>query len=620
MFRGGYSGCVAEFDLSSEKEAIRHIDTDEDLNRDLLLYIGGRGLGVKLLCDNLPIGTEALSPKNIIIISTGPLSGTISPTPGRMTATSKSPLTGTISTSNSGSKHFVSVLKKAGFDAFMLKGKAKEYSYLHISDEGFALKEGEGLKGASTKEIAKKLKGEYGKGCGAITVGPAAENGVLFANMQVDGMNFFGRGGLGAVLASKNLKAIVVQSGGTSPRHADPDEFKYVEGAALYEAVKRGIANNRVTKAHSRLGTPALVRPINDVFGAFPTRNFRDSCFEEADKIRGETLEKTIKTGEDGCLGCTIRCKRRTKVGDREGHGPEYETIYALGSSLGIGDLELVARLNYACNEMGIDTISTGLTIACAMDMFEDGIITKEDTDGISLEFASGEGLEELIKSIAFNRGFGELLARGSYRLAKHFGHPEYSMSVNKQELAAYDPRVLKGMSLVFAQSNRGACHLQGGLTTSYELYGSPTIVNPLKIAGKGTLAARCQNINAYLDSLIGCLFAAPGVGSDVWARLVTASVFGGNGGRSYSPQDLMEVGERIYNLERVFNHREGVPSLNYRLPERLLTEKIKSGVSKGVKLTEGECESMEKEYYEIRGWSNGVPTKEKLKELEILE
>ncbi|GAI20669.1 unnamed protein product, partial [marine sediment metagenome] len=235
----------------------------------------------------------------------------------------------------------------------MLKGKAKEYSYLHITNDGFALKNAEELRGSSTKEATRKLKAEYGKYCGILVVGPAAENGVLFANMHVDDMNFFGRGGQGLVLASKNLKAIVVQGQEPVPQHANPDEFTYNEGTALYEAVKRGIANNRVTKAFSKLGTPVVLGPLNDLFGALPTRNFRDSHFEEATGLKGEVLEKTIKVENDGCFGCPIRCKRRTKVGDREGHGPEYETLYALGSSLGIGNLEIVTRLNYLCNELG---------------------------------------------------------------------------------------------------------------------------------------------------------------------------------------------------------------------------------------------------------------------------
>lgn len=617
-FRGGYAGCAAEFDLSSETEARRLINEDESLNQDLRLYIGGRGLGVKLLHDNLPKGTHPLSQKNIMIFATGPLSGTISPTPGRMTVTSKSPLTGTISTSNSGSRHFARVLKQAGFDAFVLRGKASEYSYLYISDDGFVLKDAEDLMGSSTGEATKKLKEIYGERCGVITTGPAAEKGVLFASMLVDGMNVFGRGGLGAILSSKNLKAIVVVSGGTPPKHADPSKFKYEEGTPLYEAVRRGIANNRVTKVLGVLGTPGLIEPVNDLFGALPTRNFRDSCFEGADALKGETFQKTLRARKDGCFGCLIRCKRRTEAGGEEGHGPEYETIYALGPSLGVGNLELIARLNYLCNELGMDTITTGLTIACAMDMFEDGIITGEDTDGIELRFGSGKELMELVRSIGFNRGFGSILAKGSYRLAEHFGHPEYSMSVNKLELPAYDPRVFKGMSLVFGQSNRGACHLRGGLTTSYELYGSPKIVDPLGIAGKGVLAARCQDAIAYLDSLIGCVFASPAVGSDIWARLLSASVFGD--GRSYSAEDLMEVGERIYSLERWFNCREGIPPSNYKIPERLLTKEVRGGPSKGERLTEEEHRLMEEEYYEVRGWEEGVPTMDKLKELKIIK
>lgn len=577
----------------------------EDLNRQLAVkFIGGRGLGSKILYDEIDPRIDPLSPSNKLILATGPLTGTSASAAGRYMAITKSPLTGTIACSNSGG-HFGPELKFAGFDLIIVEGKAKEPVYLFIEDGRVEIRDATHLWGKTTHEATDQIRAETDMDAKVACIGPAGEKLVRFACIINDKHRAAGRSGVGAVMGSKHLKAIAVKGSG-SVLIADKEAFR----KATLDGFQKVKANPVTSTGLPTYGTAILVNVINQ-HGLFPTRNFQEGVFEGAEKISGETLAQQILIRNQGCFACPIACGRVTRSNHPKfayaGEGPEYESDWALGACCGVDSIDAIGKANYLCDTLGLDPISVGVTIACAMEMFERGILTSKEV-GRSLYFGDAEAMVEMVKQTGYREGFGDALAEGSYRLAEKFGHPEYSMSVKKQEFPAYDGRGAQGMGLQYATSNRGACHVRGYMI-SPEIMGAPQKLDPFETEEKAGWTKAFQDTTAVVDSSGICLFNTFAIGVPEIAEYLKAAT-----GIEVTQEELMRVGERVWNLERLFNLKAGITGKEDRLPDRIVKEPLPSGPAKGQVVR---LEKMLPEYYELRGWDKeGVPTPEKLKEL----
>jgi len=587
-------GKILRIELSRKKTSSQPLTKEQTE-----LFLGGRGLGVDILFRELPRGTNPLSPENKMVFATGPLTGTGAPTSGRYSVITRSPLTGTIFDSNSGG-HFGVQLKRSGWDAVVVEGKAEKPSYLWIRDESIEIRNADHIWGSNTHTTEDTVKSETDKEAKVACIGPAGERQVLISAIINDKHRAAGRGGVGAVMGSKNLKAIAVLGTHETPI-ANREEFTAAARVGL-----EAISKNPVTKdSLPNYGTAVLVNVINEI-GALPTMNFRRGYFEDADAISGETIRERIFEKRVACDACTIACGRETKIPgrDRHGEGPEYETIGAFGAACGVRDLEAITEANYLCNEYGLDTISTGSTIACAMELSDTGHLTSGP------RFGDSEAMVNLVKMIGERTGIGNELAEGSFRFAERHGHPEFSMSVKALEIPAYDPRGIQGMGVAYATSNRGACHLRAYMT-SPEVLGNPALIDRFKIDGKASLTILLQNISAATDSMVLCRFSQFAMNPEHYARLLRAVT-----DIPFSARDLMDIGERIFNLERVFNVREGFGREADSLPKRVLETPLPEGHSKNVTVA---LEPMLDEYYKLRGWtSNGIPTINTLSELKL--
>jgi aldehyde:ferredoxin oxidoreductase len=577
----------------------------EELDKNLAIkFIGGRGLGSKILSDEVDPKIEPFSPNNKLIMATGPLTGTSASAAGRYMVITKSPLTGTIASSNSGG-HFGAELKFAGFDLIIIEGKAKEPVYLYVEDGKAEIRSAKALWGKTTHETTDKILSETDMEARVACIGPAGEKLVRFACIINDKHRAAGRSGVGAVMGSKNLKAVAVKgSGGITV--ADKEAFR----KATLDGFKKIKASPTAAKGLPKYGTPVLVNIINQ-HGIFPTRNFQEGVFEGAEKISGESMVEQILVRNRACFGCPIGCGRVVKVTHPEyecfSEGPEYESDWALGGCCGIDHLDAVAKGNYLCDTLGLDPISAGVTIACGMELFERGIISQKEA-GRSFHFGDANLMVEMVKAIGYREGFGDALAEGSYRLAEKFGHPEYSMSVKKQEFPAYDGRGAQGMGLQYATSNRGACHVRGYIVAA-EILGSPQKLDPFKTEEKAGWDKTFQDLTAVVDSAGLCLFNTFALGGPEIVEYLKAAT-----GIHIDLNGLMKTGERIWNLERLFNLKAGLTGKDDRLPDRIVKEPMPSGPAKG---RVAELDKMLPEYYQLRGWNKeGVPTKERLKEL----
>ncbi|HOA77525.1 MAG TPA: aldehyde ferredoxin oxidoreductase family protein [Thermosynergistes sp.] len=565
-------------------------------------YIGARGLGSKYLYEEVDPAVDPLSPENKIIFATGPLTGTLATSGGRYNVVTKGPLTGTIAASNSGG-YWGPELKYAGYDMIIIEGKAAEPAYLWIFNDRVELRCAAKLWGKSTHEATDIIVSETDPEAKVACIGPAGEKLVKFACVINDKHRAAGRTGVGAVMGSKNLKAIAVR-GTKGIRVADPKRFM----EAVIDARKKLEASPVNSQGLPAYGTNVLVNIINAT-GGFPTRNFQESVFEGAEKISGETLAATYLLRPKACASCTSRCGRVSAVGEVTGEGPEYEAVWAYGAQCGIDDLASITKANFLCNELGIDPITMGSTIGCAMELYERGILKKERV-GMDLYFGNAEAILELTRKTALREGFGDELAEGSYRLASKYGHPELSMTAKKQEMPAYDPRALQGMGLEYATSNRGGCHVRGYLT-SPEVLGIPEKLDPASVEDKPQWTKTFQDLTAAIDSSGLCLFITFGLGAPEVASQLSAAT-----GIDYTTEKIMECGERVWNLERLFNLKAGLSAEDDTLPPRLLHEPIPAGPMKGSVCRLGE---MLPKYYELRGWDkNGVPKEEKLEELKL--
>ena len=602
MIKGGFQGKVLRVNLTSGE--IRVEDLKEEWAEK---FIGGRGYGTKIMYDEVDPTIDPLSEKNKVIIATGPLGGTFAPSSGRTMVITKGPLTGTIACSNAGG-HFGPALKQAGFDLVIIEGKAKEPVYLWIYKGITELRPATDLWGKLVDETDKLLREKTHPQAETMEIGPAGEKQSLLANVMFNGHRAAGRTGVGAVLGSKNFKGIAVR-GNQEVKVAEPEEFREAVTKTREILSKDAFSGGGA----AMLGTAMLVNVLNSI-GAFPTKNSQDAYFPEAEKISGETLRERNLLRNEACSSCPIGCGRVTEIKEgkykgAQGGGPEYESVWSLGAMCGISDLDAVLMANYLCDKYGMDTISAGVTVACAMELYEKGYLPKEDAP-FPLTFGSGEALVEAIKLMGEQKEkLGKLLAQGSYRLAEYYKHPELSMSAKKQEFPAYDPRGVKGIGLQFATSNRGACHVRGYTIAAEVLSGA---VDRLKYEGKAELVKTFQDLTAALDSTGICLFTTFGLGGgDIALLLSTATGF------QVGEKEFMQIGERIWNLERLFNLRAGFSRKDDTLPPRILKEPIKSGPSKG------EIEELDKmlaDYYKVRGWDNdGVPGEGKLKELELV-
>ena len=576
-------------------------------------YLGQRGLGTKYLYEEIDPRVDPLSPENKLIFATGPLTGTMASTGGRYSVITKGALTNAIACSNSGGQ-FGAELKLAGYDLLILEGRAPEPVYLHIENERARLLPANHLWGKTvweTEEIVKQTHQDTL--LHLASVGPSAEYGCRYACVVNDSHRAAGRSGVGAVMGSKQLKCIAVR-GTKGVRVSDPEAFMQVARSTA-ELMREDAGRKGLTGQ----GTIAMMDTTN-VYGTLPTRNFREVQFEDADKIGLSAMQTPKENGHtnlvtnSACFGCTIGCGRvchidpeHFSVKDKPQYhgasgGLEYETAYALGSAVGVGDIDAATYCGFLCNEYGMDPISLGGSISAAMELFHIGAIDETVTNGIRLEFGSAEALCAMTEAVAKGEGFGRDVGMGSKRLCEKYGHPELSMSVKGQEFAAYDGRAMQGMGLAYATSNRGACHLRA---SPFE-----DDFTTLEIANKARVVKESQDQIAAIDSSGLCLFAGfGGFSPQLVADHVNAACTG-----EWDLARLLQTGERIWNLERQFNLAAGLSNKDDTLPPRILKEPAPSGVGKGQVCR---LDEMLPAYYQLRGWDNaGAPASGTLQRL----
>lgn len=594
----GYNGKLLRINLKEKTVKVEKLDLDVAKK-----FIGGRGLGTKIFMDEVNPKIDALSPENKLIIMSGPLTGTSVPTGGRYMVVTKSPLSNTIASSNSGG-YWGAELKAAGYDGIIIEEKADKPVYISIKDDEVEIKDASSLWGKLVSETSEELKKVMPEKSKILTIGPGGEKLSRLAAIMNENDRAAGRSGVGAVMGSKNLKAIAIK--GT----LKTDVFDNEKLKDVISTCQKVIKENGVTgQGLPTYGTAVLVNIINES-GVLPTNNFQKSYFEKADDISGETMANEHLVRKNPCYRCPIACGRWIKIEDMgiEVGGPEYETLWAFGSDCGINDIVSIYKANYWCNEYGIDTISVGSTIAAAMELYEKGYIKDEDLEGTPLEFGNAQSIIDWTKKIGAAEGLGAKMAEGSFRLCESYGVPELSMSVKKLEIPAYDPRGIQGHGLQYATSNRGGCHVRGYMI-SPEILGLPEKLDRFALEGKAQWVKIFQDLTAVIDSLGLCLFTSFAMGPQHYTDVYNAVC-----GTELTPETLLDAGERIYNIERQFNLQAGVDPSEDTLPKRLLEDPISDGPSKG---NVHRLSELLPEYYSLRGWNEGgIPTLERLAKL----
>lgn len=607
----GYAGKMLRVNLTEGSAVVEPLDKEK-----ARAFVGGRGMGIDYLLREVEPRCDPLGAENKLIMMTGPLTGTLAPTGARYMVMTKSPLTGAVTCSNSGGR-FPAMLKRSGFDGVIFEGVSPEPVYLWIDDGRFELRPAGHLWGLDTHETPVRLKAETDSKACVACIGPAGEKGVLFASIMNDEDRAAGRSGVGAVMGAKGLKAVAVKGTGKPALHDEPAfrsiAREYLDG--FKSAFKDAPPPLRT------YGTAITVVGTQNI-GVFPTRNFQQGTFEDWEKIGGEALTEQYLVKPRACFSCPIACGRVTKIPDGpfqgEGEGPEYETVYSLGSDCGVGDLAALTKANYICNEMGLDTITMGATIASAMEMYERGILD-EATVGRSLRFGDGEAVVALCSETAKREGFGDELALGSLRLARKYGHPELAIVSKGQEFAGYDPRGEKGMGLAYATSSIGASHMRGD-TAYIEILGVPETIDPLTWKDKPQLVKDWQDVFALIDSAGLCVFFSVrnyvtptrDIRPEGILKLLNAAT-----GFDYDMDALIRAGERIINAERLFLIRAGFSAEDDSLPPRITGEPLPDGPGKGHVC---ELDRMLPIYYDLRGWdASGRPTAETLTHLGLV-
>ncbi len=589
----GYKDCILRVNLTDG--AVRRERIPDEVAR---LLLGGRGLGTWLLYRELPPGAPALGPENRLIFVTGPLTGTIAPTAGRVGLVTKSPANGAILDSYAGG-FFGEVLKYAGYDAVVLEGCAPEPSVLVIENDRVAVEPAPDLWGLDVFEVRKRLAERFGDEAVSAVIGPAGERKSPIAGVFCETRSL-ARGGGGAVMGSKNLKALVVKGDG-EVRVLDPEGFE----EAVWVAGRMLRMSSQVKRMQTD-GTVNILELVN-VAGGLPTRNFQSGQFDGAEELRCESWRPYWKKSS-ACHGCPIAC---TKIAYSERYGiwvdgPEYETTFALGSNTGVVDRDAILYANYLCDKYGVDTISVGGIVAFTMELYERGFVGKPDLDGIEARFGSADALVALTEKIATGQGIGSLLEKGVREISRNFpGTERFAMHVKGLEMPGYLPRAAKGIALSYAIAERGACHLHGSPIT--ELLGG---ADPLTLEGKALLFRSNQLDTAVVDACILCYFTKFGFTLKEIHQMVNPAT--GFGYRN--PRELERVGERITNLARLFNLREGFGKQDDTLPARCLREPLANGPAKGHVV---DLDRLRTEYYHAMGWDEeGRPTPETLARL----
>ena len=595
-----FYGKILDIDLTRRSYEVKEFPEEW-----IAKFIGGKGLGAKILYDELKPGVDPLSPENILIFIPGPLSGTIAPTGGRWAIVTKSPHTGLYLDSQVGG-HFAPKMRKTGYDIFVIRGRADKPVYLYVDDEKVEILDASFLWGKGIFETEDTLRQMY-PGAEIGSIGPAGENLVTFALIGFNKYRHAGRGGAGAVMGSKNLKAVVVNG---------KKRLEYYDPKGLREMVRelnKIIAEHPVMKRRREIGTPMWVKMSNEG-GFLPTKNFSRGVYEYADDISGERMRETIWVRNKACYACAIACGKFTHV--REGEfkcneveGPEYETIALMGSNTETNRLDAIAYANRLCDDLGLDTITMGNVTGFAMELYERGLL--KETDGLELRFGNYKAMIELIKKVAYREGIGELFSRGVRGAAEQIGQgsEKFAIHVKGLELPGVEPRGSWGMALAFATADRGGCH-QRCWTPTAELNG---ILPRFSTEGVAKFVKDVQDERAACFSLVLCDFAPFDVSQ--FAKLLYLVT-----GVALSEEEYLKTGERIWNLTRMFNVREGISRKDDILPARIMEEPAPVGPAKGLKITKEILDKMLDEYYELRGWDkNGIPTEEKLKELGLI-
>ncbi len=599
----GYHGVALVVDLTTQTTSRESLPESA-----LRKFIGGTGLAAYLLYRHCPAGADPLGPENPLIFACSPLVGSRLTTSAKFAVAAKSPLTGMIGDSLSSS--FLAIeLKRAGCDALVIKGKSERMTLLAIEDGDVRFLNAAHLVGLSTFDTEQAVRNELGRRFRVACIGPAGENGVRFASIANDGGRQAGRTGTGAVMGSKNLKAIAVRGRSPAPIF-DKDSL---------EAIGRGLSAKSLgpaTEKYRTTGTMANVA-VFDRLGTLPTRNFQQSTFEFAEEVSGEALYAGHFVKNAHCANCTIGCEKILTVGDGKKKSTgrmEYESAFALGPLVGVSDRETVIRASHYCDEVGMDTISAGGAIAWAMECFERGLLTTTDTGGLNLSFGNSEIILDILEKISNkNDKLGKLLANGS-RLASEIvgqGSGDWAMHVKGLEMPGYEPRSLKTMALALAVSTRGACHNR---SSAYEADFSNRVNRLEADALRGQITADGEDFSAVLDSLIWCKFLRKAF-DDFWEESATSLNL--ITGWDVSANELKKAGERINNVKKLFNIREGWTRDDDTLPARLLTETLPDGVAAGVGLTQADLDMMIAAYYQARGWNpDGSIPDQKLREL----
>lgn len=612
MYKGGYTGKILRVDLTNQttkEEAV-----PEELVRN---YLGGAGFAIKYLYDEVEPGTPALDQANKLFFAVGPLTATGAPCSSRMAVAAKSPLTNAVGMALAGG-HFPAEMKKAGYDMIIIEGKAQKPVYIAIKDGEVRFRSAERLEGMMTTDTQLFIKEELGDHNYRVAcIGPAGERLVPIASI-INERRAAGRKGLGAVMGSKNLKAIAVR-GRQKPDIADAEKFKKAR-----QAMNQAMKNSPVLYPHfAKDGTPMIIDDMTKL-GIYSSRNWQATGQVNLVKEQGRDAQHEMIVTKSHCADCPVGCSqvKLVKSGPYAGYlseGPEFETTYSLGSTAGISYLPAIIAADRLCDEYGIDTMSAGVTIGFAMELYERGILTKKDTDGIDLKFGNHQAMIEMLRRIAYQEGLGELLGQGSRKVAQKIGQgsEEYAMNIKGLELPAYDIRGAKAHGLNYATSYTGADHNRG--YAYQEIFGIPfpEEVDRFTLEGKGRLTKWNQDVRCVTcDCATMCAFLLDMAVPDI-ACQNTADLIGAATGINLTAEEVQRIGERINNVARLFNIGEGFSRKDDTFPKRIMTEPIKAGDSAGQLISQQDLDAMLDEYYEARGWDkDGNPTKAKLKEL----
>ncbi|MFC1802363.1 aldehyde ferredoxin oxidoreductase family protein [Thermoproteota archaeon] len=612
----GYAGKILRINLTDDKI------TTEPLNMmTAKQFIGGRGLNAYSLYHEVSAGTNPLGPENKLMIATGPLVGTMFPTASRFNVSAKSPLTGIFGDSNAGG-HFAPEIKFAGYDQIIIEGKAEKPSYININDDRIDILDGNNIWGKTVFQADHTIKKEQNKRVQTLICGPAAEKGVLYAGLFANQVRAASRTGMGTVMASKNIKAIAVRGTGAI-EVAEPDKFK-----KLVLQLEDEIRKHEQYDGRRLMGTTRILMMANRA-GFLPTRNYTQGTYEHASEVSGERLAKEYNVKTRGCFACTIPCSRiyTVKQGPFKGlhgEGPEYESLGSFTSRIGNPDIELALEANDLCNQLGLDILSTAGAIGWAMELYEKGFLTSDETGGLELNWGNPESIITLIHQIANREGFGDILADGSVKAAEKLGKGmEYTIQVKGMDLIMADPRGLKGFGLGYAVATRGGDHLRSEpfieLSNNPEIgkkmFGEPGATMRMADTGKGKLIHYFEDWCAIIDALEPCknimqnmmLLEFPRA---AYSYKVTTGIL-------MTAEEIQQVGERITNIERIFGIREGITRKDDTLPRRFIETPLTEGDSAGTVL---DLELMLDEYYSSRGWNStlGHPTPETLRRLSL--